>query len=66
MPTDTPTKSKRAKLGAEKLTPEEQKRRFEELAREAGCDESSGAKFEAAVEKIGRAIVKPEKITRRE
>lgn len=31
------------KLGAEKLTSEEQRRRFEELAREAGCDEISEA-----------------------
>ncbi|MGX9980601.1 hypothetical protein [Methylobacterium fujisawaense] len=54
MPTDTPTKPKPAKLGAEKLTPEEQRRRFEELAREAGCDEESEARFEAVVKTIGK------------
>lgn len=47
------------KLGAEKMTPEEQRRRFEELAREAGCDERSDARFEAAVRKIGKAIPSP-------
>lgn len=47
-----PTKT--TKLGAEKLTPEEQRRRFEELAREAGCDEGSDARFEAAIEKIAK------------
>ena len=54
MTTNTPTKPKPAKLGAEKLTPEEQRRRFEALAREAGCDESSEARFEAAVTTIAR------------
>lgn len=48
------------KLGAEKLTPEEQRRRFEELAREAGCDEGSEAKLETAVKMIGRAKVRDE------
>ncbi|GJE60898.1 hypothetical protein [Methylobacterium trifolii] len=52
---DTPTKPKPSgKLGAEKLTPEEQRRRFEELAREAGCDEGSEARFEAAVRVIAQ------------
>ncbi|WP_267358618.1 MULTISPECIES: hypothetical protein [unclassified Methylobacterium] len=54
MPTDTPAKPKSAKLGAEKLTPEEQRRRFEELAREAGCDERSAERFEEAVKTIAR------------
>lgn len=51
----------RAKLGAEKLTPEEQRRRFEELAREAGCDEGSDARFEEAVKRIGRVKAHPPK-----
>ena len=42
------------KLCAEKLTPEEQRRRFEELAREAGCDERSAERFEEAVKTIAR------------
>jgi hypothetical protein len=54
MPIDTHTKPKSTKLGAEKLTPEEQRRRFKELAREAGCGEESEARFEAAVKTIGQ------------
>ncbi|WP_261925977.1 hypothetical protein [Methylorubrum sp. GM97] len=51
MPTDTPTKTKTAKLGAEKLTPEEQKRRFIEAAQEAGASENE-ADFDAALKQI--------------
>lgn len=50
-----PTKPKPAKLGAEKLTPEEQRRRFEETARELGCDESE-ERFEAALKAIKRRV----------
>lgn len=42
------------KLGAETLTPEEQRRRFEVLARAAGCDERSTARFEQAVKVVVR------------
>lgn len=42
-----------SKLGAEKLTPEEQKRRFEELARELECDESE-ERFDAALRLVAR------------
>lgn len=53
--TDTDTKPKPpGKLGAEKLTPEEQRRRFIEGAREAGCSEDE-KEFRAAL----RQIVKP-------
>ncbi len=54
MPTDATAKPKPTKLGAEKLTPEAQRRRFEELTREAGCDEGSDARFDAAVTTIAR------------
>ncbi|MGE7152435.1 hypothetical protein ACQKJ1_01675 [Methylorubrum rhodesianum] len=47
-----------AKLGAEKLTPEEQKRRFIEAAQEAGASEDE-ADFDAAVKKIVRPSKKP-------
>lgn len=50
MPTKIP-----AKLGAEKLTLEEQRRRFEELANEAGCGEELEAQFEWAVKAICQA-----------
>ncbi|WP_311275744.1 hypothetical protein [Methylobacterium sp. WCS2018Hpa-22] len=40
-----------SKLGAEKLTPEEQKRRFIEAAREAGCSEDE-ADFDSALKQI--------------
>jgi hypothetical protein len=53
MPTDTPAKPKPAKLGAEKLTPEEQRRRFIEAAREAGASESE-ADFDAALKRIAK------------
>ncbi|WP_342154859.1 hypothetical protein [Methylorubrum sp. SB2] len=54
--TDTATKpkAKPAKLGAEKLTPEEQRRRFEELAREAGCDETSEARLIEVIKVVGK------------
>ncbi|MCJ2128305.1 hypothetical protein [Methylobacterium sp. E-045] len=42
-----------SKLGAEKLTPEEQKRRFEQLARELECDESE-ENFDAALRVIAK------------
>lgn len=61
MSTDTTKPKPATKLGAEKLTPEEQRRRFEELAREAGCDEGSEARFEAAVKTIGKKKL-PDKI----
>jgi hypothetical protein len=54
MPTETPAKPKPAKLGAEKLTPEEQRRRFIEAAREAGASEDEGA-FDAALKRIAKA-----------
>jgi hypothetical protein len=53
MPTDTPTKPKPAKLGAEKLMPEEQRRCFIEAAREAGASESE-ADFDAALKRIAK------------
>jgi hypothetical protein len=53
MPTDTPTKPKPAKLGAEKLTPEEQRRRFIEAAREAGASEDE-ADFDVALKRIAK------------
>lgn len=54
--TDTATKpkAKPGKLGAEKLTPDEQRRRFEELAKEAGCDETSEAQFNGALRIIAK------------
>lgn len=55
--TNTPTTPKPpSKLGAEKLTPEEQKRRFIEAAREAGASENE-ADFDAALRKIAKAKV---------
>ena len=51
--TATKPKAKPVKLGAEKLTPEEQRRRFEELARDAGCDATSEAEFKAALKVLG-------------
>lgn len=52
--TETAAKSKPAKLGAEKLTPEEQRRRFIDAAREAGASENE-ADFDAALKKIAKA-----------
>lgn len=50
----TPIKPKPpSKLGAEKLTPEEQKRRFIEAAREAECSEDE-ADFDAALKRIAK------------
>ena len=45
---------KTSKLGAEKLTPEEQKRRFIEAAREAGASEDE-AVFDSALKRIAKA-----------
>ena len=45
---------KPAKLGAEKLTPEEQRRRFIEAAREAGASENE-ADLDAALKRIAKA-----------
>lgn len=42
-----------SKLGAEKLTPEEQRRRFIEGAREAGCSEDE-EKFRSALRRIAK------------
>ncbi|WP_419951287.1 hypothetical protein [Methylobacterium sp.] len=50
---------KSSKLGAEKLTPEEQKRRFEELSRELECDESED-NFDAALRVIAKQKPKAE------
>ena len=44
---------KASKLGAEKLTPEEQRRRFIEAAREAGASEDE-AEFDAMLTKIAK------------
>ena len=44
---------KAAKLGAEKLIPEEQRRRFIEAAREAGASEDE-ADFDEAVKKVAK------------
>lgn len=43
----------KSKLGAEKLTPEEQRRRFIEAAREAGASEDEAA-FDAALKRIAK------------
>jgi len=43
----------KAKLGAEKLTPEEQRRRFIEAARQAGASEDE-ADFDAALKRIAK------------
>jgi len=54
MPTNTRTKPQSpSKLGAEKLTPEEQKHRFIEAAREAGASENE-ADFDAALKRIAK------------
>ena len=47
------TKPKPTKLGAEKLTPEEQRRRFIDAAREAGASEDE-VEFDAALKRIVR------------
>ncbi|KQP62781.1 hypothetical protein ASF41_22500 [Methylobacterium sp. Leaf111] len=47
-----------SKLGAEKLTPEEQKRRFIEAAREASASEDE-AEFDATLKKVVRPSKKP-------
>lgn len=51
--TTTKPKAKPGKLGAEKLTPDEQKRRFLEACREAGASEDE-ADFDAAVKRIAK------------
>ena len=58
---DTPRKPKHQanKLGAEKLTPEEQRRRFIEAAREAGCSEDE-ADFDPALKQIAKPKAKAE------
>lgn len=48
--------TKRVSLGAEKLTPEEQRRRFIEAAREAGASEDE-SEFDANLKKIAQAKV---------
>lgn len=50
----TKPKDKPAKLGAEKLTPEEQKRRFIEAAQAAGASEDEAA-FDANLKRIAKA-----------
>lgn len=57
--TDTAAKlkTKTSKLGAEKLTPEEQKRRFIEAARAAGASEDE-TDFDAIVKRIARPSAK--------
>lgn len=55
--TATKPKAKPAKLGAEKLTPEEQKRRFIEAAQAAGASEDE-VEFDANLKKIARAQAK--------
>ena len=54
MKNDIPTKPKPTKLGAEKLTPEEQKRRFIEAAQAAGASEDEAA-FDANLKRIAKA-----------
>ena len=57
MPTNAKPKPKlTGKLGAEKLTPEEQRRRFIEAAREAGAGEDE-AEFDAALKRIAKPKV---------
>ncbi|GJD46775.1 hypothetical protein AFCDBAGC_4659 [Methylobacterium cerastii] len=56
MSTDTKPQSKPSKLGAEKLTPEEQRRRFIEAAHEAGASEDE-AEFDAALKRIAKPKV---------
>ncbi len=52
--TTAPKQKAKPSLGAEKLTPEEQKRRFIEAAREAGASENE-ADFDAALKQIAKA-----------
>ena len=52
--TATKPKAKPAKLGAEKLPPEEQKRRFIEAAQAAGASEDEAA-FDANLKRIAKA-----------
>jgi len=47
-----------SKLGAEKLTPEEQRRRFIEAAREAGCSVDE-ADFDLALKRIAKPKAAP-------
>ena len=54
MDSPAPSPSKPSKLGAEKLTPEEQRRRFIEAAREAGASEDE-AEFDRALGRIVKA-----------
>ena len=54
------TKRPAGKLGAEKLTPEEQKRRFIEAAHEAGASEDE-AEFDAALKQIAKPKGEPRK-----
>lgn len=51
--TSTKPKAKPTKLGAEKLTPEEQKRRFIEAAQAAGASEDEG-EFDANLKRIAK------------
>lgn len=51
---DEAARPKTSKLGAEKLTPEEQRRRFIEAAREAGASEDE-AEFDRALGRIVKA-----------
>lgn len=51
--TTTKAKAKSAGKKAEPLTPQEQRRRFEEAARDLDCDDSEKA-FNAALDVIGR------------
>lgn len=51
--------TKSSKLGAERLTPEEQKRRFIEAAREAGASEDE-ADFDAALKRLAKPTAKAE------
>lgn len=54
LPQQPPAKqAPKAKLGAEKLTPGEQRRRFIEAAREAGASEDE-ADFDAALKRIAK------------
>jgi len=51
MAVNPPAKPKPSELGAEKLTPDEQKRRFIEAAREAGASEDE-AEFDRVLGKL--------------
>ena len=53
MRTETAKPKPPANLGAEKLTPEEQQRRFIEAARQAGASEDEAA-FDANLKRIAR------------